>query len=280
MIQNITAVEAPILFEGLQSTMLLHQMDCRSKKFLRLHNLESNFYAGMYRSETHWVKKMMYYFEIGKYKKYEKQLSHFKHVFTLSVYENEMVKSWADNVSYVPVFHGNTKINNLSEKGEYALYHGDLRLPDNKKAVQFLIQLFQKIPDYTLLIASSNGKDFVEQQLKNVSNIAFVTIENEQHLELLLAKAHINVLLSFQQSGTKLKLVNSLFKSRFCLINKNMVDDESLVQLCELANTETEFLAKINELKNKPYLENDKRATVLSEILNDTKNAQKIGSFI
>jgi hypothetical protein len=280
LIQNITAVEAPILFEGLQSTMLLHQMVCQNKKYLRLHNLESNFYTGMYRSETNWVKKIMYYFEIGKYKNYEKQLSHFEHVFTLSVYENEMVKSWADNVSYLPVFHGNALPKNLSEKGEYALYHGDLRLPDNKKSVQFLIQLFQKIPDYKLLIASSNGKDFVEQQLKNTTNIAFVTIENEQHLELLLAEAHINVLLSFQQSGTKLKLVNSLFKSRFCLINKNMVDDENLVQLCEMANTEAEFIAKINELKNKPYLENESRAKVLSQVLDDAKNAEKIAALI
>jgi hypothetical protein len=191
-----------------------------------------------------------------------------------------MVKSWVDNVSYIPVFHGNTEVKNLSESGQYALYHGDLRLPDNKKAVQFLVQLFQKIPDYKLLIASSNGKDFVKQQLKNTSNIAFVTIENEQHLESLLAEAHINVLLSFQQSGTKLKLINSLFKSRFCLINKNMVDDENLVQLCEMANTETEFIAKINELKNKPYLENESRAKVLSQVLDDAKNGEKIAVLI
>jgi hypothetical protein len=280
LIQNIAAVEAPILFEGLQSTMLLHEMNCKGKKFLRLHNLESNFYAGMHRSETNLVKKIMYYFEIGKYKNYEKQLGHFEHVFTLSVYENEMVKPWTHNVSYIPVFHGNTKTKTLSEKGQYALYHGDLRLPDNKKATQFLISLFQKIPDYNLLIASSNGKDFVEKQIKNASNIAFVTIENDQHLDSLLAEAHINVLLSFQQSGTKLKLINSLFKSRFCLINTNMVDDENLVELCEMANTETEFMAKIKELKNKPYLENDTRASVLSKVLNDTVNAEKIAAFI
>ncbi|TBX68737.1 hypothetical protein EZL74_08055 [Flavobacterium silvisoli] len=280
LVQNIKAVEAPVLFEGLQSTMLLHQTELTGKKYLRMHNLESNFYAGMSRSETNGLKKILYYFESRKYRKYERQLNQFEQVFTLSVYENEQVKTWVDNAVYLPVFHGNTKIKMLSEKGDYALYHGDLRLPDNKKTVQFLIRLFHKIPDYQLVIASSNGKDFVEQQLKNAGNITFVTIESEAHLESLLANAHINVLLSFQQSGTKLKLVNSLFKSRFCLINENMVDDKDILTLCELATTETDFIAKINELKNRPYLDNDKRNAVLARVLNDAKNAETLSRFI
>ncbi len=280
LVQNIVAVEAPILFEGLQTTMLLHKMSSNSKKYLRLHNLESNFYTGMYRSETNWIKKIMYYFEIGKYKQYEKQLHHFDHVFTLSVYENSIVSAWTDKVTYVPVFHGNEKVKTLSAQGDYALYHGDLRLPDNKKAVSFLIELFQGIPDYTLLIASSNGKDFVESLIQKAENIQFVTITSEPHLDSLLENAHINVLLSFQKSGTKLKLINSLFKSRFCLINENMVDDENILQLCETASTADGFISKIKELATKPYTENERRGALLSEVLNDKENAEKIASLI
>jgi hypothetical protein len=280
LIQNLQAVEAPVLFEGLQSTMILHKMKMPNKKYLRLHNLESNFYSGMHRSETNWLKKWMYYLEIGKYLKYEKQLQDFEQVFTLSVYENDMVKNWTDKVSYIPVFHGNSEAATLSEHGEFALYHGDLRLPDNKKAVEFLVRVFQQIPDYTLVIASSNGEDFVKPLLKNASNVSFVSIENETQLASLLEKAHINVLLSFQKSGTKLKLINSLFKSRFCLINENMVDDTGILQLCELAVTEAQFVAKINVLKDQPYLDNTRRSEVLSAVLNDTKNAEKIAAVI
>ncbi len=280
VVQNIKAIEGPILFEGLQTTMLLHKMDCPNKKYLRLHNLESNFYTGMSRSETNWLKKLLYHFEIGKYLAYEKKLSHFEQVFPLSVYEHEMVKAWTDKVTYVPVFHGNEKVIPQTEFGDYALYHGDLRLPDNKKAVQFLIQLFQEIPEYKLLIASSNGKDFVESQIVKAENIDFVKIENEPQLDALLAKAHINVLLSFQQSGTKLKLINSLFKSRFCLINENMVDDQNILPLCEIASTAAQFVSKIKELKNRPYTANEQRISVLSQRLNDAKNAEKIAICI
>ncbi len=280
LIANIKAVDAPILFEGLQTTMVLHQADFSNKKYLRLHNLESNFYTGMHRSETKWLKKIMYYLEIGKYLKYEKQLHHFDHVFTLSVYENEIVKTWSDAVTYLPVFHGNKVVKELSDFGEFALYHGDLRLPDNKKAVQFLIQVFQKIPNYKLIIASTNGKDFVSSQIQNDKNIEFAFIETEVQLETLLEKAHVNVLLSFQQSGTKLKLINSLFKSRFCLINENMVDDKSILQLCEMASSEKEFIAKINELKNRPYNEYDKRVMITSQVLDDSKNAQRLAAIL
>ncbi len=260
--------------------MVLHQADFSNKKYLRLHNLESNFYTGMHRSETKWLKKIMYYLEIGKYLKYEKQLHHFDHVFTLSVYENEIVKTWSDAVTYLPVFHGNKVVKELSDFGEFALYHGDLRLPDNKKAVQFLIQVFQKIPNYKLIIASTNGKDFVSSQIQNDKNIEFAFIETEVQLETLLEKAHVNVLLSFQQSGTKLKLINSLFKSRFCLINENMVDDKSILQLCEMASSEKEFIAKINELKNRPYNEYDKRVMITSQVLDDSKNAQRLAAIL
>jgi len=197
-------------------------------------------------------------------------------VFTLSVHENEIVNSWYNDVSYLPVFHGNVIGDPLTEKGNYALYHGDLRLPDNKKAAQFLIEVFKKIPTYKLVIASSNGKEMILPLIENQPNMVFEALTSETQLDTLLREAHINVLLSFQKSGTKLKVINALFKSRFCLINQNMVDDENLLQLCELATNEAEFIAKINELKGLPYLDNDRRTAVLNEVLNDTKTLRNL----
>jgi hypothetical protein len=83
-------------------------------------------------------------------------------------------------------------------------------------------------------------------------------------------------MVSFQRSGTKLKVVNSLFNGRFCLVNKNMIDDVDILNLCELAETKQDFIAKINELKNKNYQENERRNKVLSVALNDIENAKKI----
>lgn len=271
---NIKAVEAPLLFEGLQSTLFLRMVKGTYTSFLRLHNIESNFYSGMYASETNWFKKVLYFFEKNKYQQYEQDLHHFKQVFTLSHFEKQLLAQLTPAVSYVPVFHGNEKVAPLTGKGEYCLYHGDLRLPDNKKVAAFLIQIFKKLPNHTLVIASSAGKTFVEKQMKGMNNIQFEWIKEESQLNTLLAKAHINVLWSFQKSGTKLKVINALFKSRFCLINDNMVDDEALLQLCVLATTETAVITQIERLFSVEYTQYETRAAVLQASMDDHKNAQ------
>ena len=276
LIENIRKHQAPILFEGLHSTMILRKAKLENKKYLRLHNIESNFYSGMSKSETNWVKKVLYYFVAKKYLSYQKTIADFDYTFTLSRYELEEAKKLTPNCMYVPVFHGNEINKPLSEFGKYAFYHGDLRLADNKKAALFLIEVFKEIPDYNLIIASSNGKKLIENKVKNISNVSFVEIVDENHLNELFENAHINVMLSFQEAGTKLKVINSLFKSRFCLINKNMVDDTNLLSLCEIAESKSEFINKIKLLKDKPYTQNDAKKEVLLKVLNDKENAKLI----
>ena len=155
LISNLNKVEAPILFEGLQTTFLLNKQEFNNRKLiLRLHNLEADYFSGLAKSETNQVKKMLYFSESFKYRKYQDIIGRFDDVLTLSVYETNYVQEHFGNANYIPVFHGNETVNKCSEFGKYAFYHGDLRLADNKKAVYFLIKVFQKIPDYNLVIAS------------------------------------------------------------------------------------------------------------------------------
>ncbi len=277
--RNIASIDAPILFEGLHTTMILQKTNLANKKFLRLHNIESNFYAGMSKNETNYFKKIAYHFASKKFIEYQKTIPNFDHTFSLSCFENDIVKSMTDSVSYIPVFHGNS-IKTIDGFGKYALYHGDLRLADNKKAAKFLIKVFNKISDYQLIIASSNGKKLVEKKSKNQSNVTFFELQNDAQLNNLFLNAHINVMLSFQKSGTKLKVINALFKSRFCLINHNMVDDEQVLNLCELANSKEEFISKINQLKLKSFQESERRNLVLESVLSDIDNAKKIEKII
>lgn len=279
LIQNIAKIDAPVFFEGLQTTMILQKINLPNKKYLRLHNIESDFYAGMSKNETNYFWKVMYHLVAEKFINYQKIIPTFNHVFTLSCYENEVVKSMMKQTNYISVFHGNQH-HFLSERGKFALYHGDLRLADNKNAAKFLIEVFKEIPDYKLIIASSTGKKMIEDKAKNLPNVTFVELNSNNQLTDLFAEAHINVMLSFQRSGTKLKVVNSLFNGRFCLVNKNMIDDVDILILCELAETKQEFIAKINELKNKDYQENERRNKVLSVALNDIENAKKIEKLL
>ena len=278
---NIAQNDAPLLFEGLQTTMLLRGMPPGHRKlFLRLHNLESDYYAGIARSEQGWLKKVLYKIDAYRFARYEQLLPRFDKVFTLSVYETACVAEQAHNAEYIPVFHGNDSVRPLSEYGQYALYHGDLRLPDNRRAAEFLIRVFSKIPDYKLLIASGNAQQFIESRIQHLPNIAFVRLRDNAQLQQLLENAHINAMLSFQRSGTKLKIVNALYNSRFCVVNQNMADDERLLALCSTAGTEAEFIEAIKLLKNRPYTQYADRVAVLGELLDDAKNAAKLSAFL
>lgn len=281
MIFNINRIEGAILFEGLQSTYVLNKQVFKNRNiFLRLHNLESDYYNGLYKSEKNYIKKLLLGLEALKYKPYQEIIRKFDAVFTLSHFETDFVNFHYNNAHYIPVFHGNPAVVELSSFGKFAIYHGDLRLADNKRAVLFLIDVFIKIPDYQLVIASKDGKFFVESHIQSMSNVSFFEIENYSQLEHLLSEAHINVMLSFQKSGTKLKVVNSLYKSRHCIINKNMVDDEKICNLCTIAENEIDFITNINKLRNEPYLDSKRREIILNTLLNDEKNAVAITTIM
>ena len=146
--------------------------------------------------------------------------------------------------------------------------------------MRFLVNVFAKVPGYPLIIASGDGEDFARRAIGGNANIRYVKIDSQAHLDELLANAHLNVMLSFQESGTKLKLVNALYRSRFCVINANMVDDPSLRSLCTMAETEQEFITAVNMLKTTFYEDHERRQMLLSHLLNDAENATKIKQLL
>ena len=283
LVQNIEAIDAPILFEGLQSSFVLHQHAFPNrKKMLRLHNIESNYYTGLAQSETRFFKKILFQREAKKYADYQAVLAKFDRVFTLSLFEQAYIQKQFGNGEYVPVFHGNSRFSKLTDFGDFAFYHGDLRMSDNRKAVAFLIDVFAKIPNYHLVIASSKAAGYVNKLIKGIPSITYVALNTQNQLDTLLSSAQVNVMLSFQQSGTKLKTINSLFKSRHCLINKNMVDDPKILALCTLASTPDEFKLAIEELRFVDFTPKiqEQRQQVAETLLSDVKNAQKIIDYL
>lgn len=281
LLANLEKISAPIFFESLKTSYLVDTDKLKNQHtILRLHNVEHNYFEGISKSEKSLLRKMIFGLEAKKYKNYEKIIHKFDTVITLSHFEHQYISDNFKQSFYIPVFHGNVTVSKLTPFGKYAFYHGDLRMSDNKRAVAFLIEVFKKIPDYQLVIASGCGADFVEKEINGFSNISYVPIQNQAHLDQLLEEAHINVMLSFQESGTKLKLINSLYKSRFCIINKNIVDDVNIQNLCQIAETESEFIDQVNRLKDQPYLDFENREKVLSQVLNDHNNARLIEDVI
>ena len=52
----------------------------------------------------------------------------------------------------------------------------------------------------------------------------------------LIADAQVNVLITAQPTGLKLKLLYALFAGRHCIVNSNMIVGSSLGSLCTIAD--------------------------------------------
>jgi hypothetical protein len=275
LLANLQLNDAPILFEGLKTAYLVHQNKLPNRiKILRMHNIEHDYFTGISASEKSYIKKFAYAAEAQKYRLFENVIAKFDEVIALSNFEYQHVLSTFGKATYIPVFHGNSKVEHLEGFGKFALYHGDLRLSDNLRVAQSLIELFKKIPDMELVIAGAANADLINKNIENTKNIRFVNIDKFDILKDLLRDAHINLIFSYQKSGTKLKLMTALFNSRFCIINDNIVDDQNVSALCEHANSDAEITLKILQLQQKPFNDSERRREVLETYMNDNRNAQ------
>lgn len=282
LINRLNENDFPILFEGLQTTAIINTLKNKSRKlFLRLHNNEAKYYKGIALSEQNYFKKWIYNLEYLKYSQYQKKVFYsFEKIFSLSEIENRESNQISNNSFYIPVFHGNKIVKQFSEFGEFALYHGDLRISDNQRAVAFLISIFRELPEFKFVIVSNSGGEKIEKQIIEANNITFFLAKNQKDLELFFEKAHLHVLYSFQQSGTKVKVINAIFNGRHCLINSVMVDDNRIIELCSVADNREAYKQKIIELMKAPYQSKSNRYNVLDNVLNDVENAKKMNKMI
>lgn len=252
----------PIIFEGLHTTspLVYNEVLCK-RAFVRTHNIEHQFYFGLCKSEQNIFKKIFFWTEGLKLKKYEKILDKVEGIFTISKADQKYFSTkYGYKTKYIPVFHPTTtpSIAISSNTKKFLLYHGDLRVPDNIRASIYLINIFKNSP-YRLVIASSFEKKRILKQIAKHKNISFKNITDKNNLSELLAKAQINILITFQKTGIKLKLMNCLFKGKHIIANTKMIDDTGLEDLCHLANSKQAILEKTKNLLYKEFIQNDRK---------------------
>lgn len=273
LIENLKLNDFTILFEGLHTTYPLVISEFKDRtKLLRMHNIEHHYYKGLSKSEENSFKKIYFTFEAAKLKNYESILDKANYILSISPLEHLYFSTkFPSKTKYIPAFHQHNFIKSSEGIGDYALYHGDLRVADNLKSCSFLIDVFSEI-DYPLVIASSTINKKMSTRIKKHTNINFIDITNNNQLEELLNNAHINVLPTFQNTGIKLKLLNALYSGRFCIVNNEMILKTGLEDLCIIANTKKEFQEKIKEYSLINFKKEDiiKREKILKNLNTNT----------
>lgn len=280
LLLNLISDDSPVLFEGLHCSGYSSTLIKNGKKvFIRAHNVEHNYYTELSKAEKSFFRKIYFKIEALKLKKFEKKLNRNIPIISISKNDVSYFKRFYDKVAYIPAFHVNDKVSSLIGDGKYAIYHGNLSVAENIKAVRFLIGKIFKNLDIHLIIA---GKNPTNELLEMQSNMVSV-VPNPSTVELveLVQNAHINVLPSFQSTGIKLKLLFALFNGRFCLVSPELAPSKEISTTAIVCNSIQDWKNRIDETLNLSFSEDDlAKRTEYAREFDNSANAKKLVEFI
>lgn len=280
LLKNLLIDKAPILFEGLHTCAILNDARLKERfKIYRESNIEHEYYRYLAASEKSIFKKWYFKTEANKLEKFENQLSNANVMLVVSEEDTKYLQNKFPkaNVKYLPSFHPYTELECHTGKGDYALYHGNLSISENYLAAEYLIKEVFSKTKHKFIIAGLNPLESLIQLAKQHPNIEIIANPSDEKLQSLLKNAHINCLYTHQESGLKLKLLNSLFAGRFCLVNDKMLYGTNLKNCCVIANSSAEFIEKINSLFEKEFtLEEIKKREENLEKFNVNANGKQI----
>ncbi len=285
LVNRLNADDYPILLEGIHTTYHLFTGELRNRKILvRLHNAEFNYYHKLALHEKNWLKRFYFLRESYLLKKYERRLAN-KAVFIavsqtdVSLYQQTF---GAKAIHFLPVFIADTLVAGKQGIGNYCLYHGNLAINENEKACVWLLKkVFSKI-DIPLVIAGRNPSPALKRLARRRQHTCLLANPSDAELKDLLAKAQINILPSFNNTGVKLKLINALCNGRHCLVNEAGVAGSGLETACHIAETPEAFCSVILQLYYLPYPEEEiqLRQGILQRQYNNKENARKLIAWI
>lgn len=288
LLKNLLKDNAPILFEGLHSCAFMADKRLKDRlKMIRMHNVEWEYYRNLEQLETRFWKKIYFRIESQKLQSFENQIiKHANIILTISpddtAYFDERVRKLGlakpPSVVFIPPFHPNTVVESRVGTGDYVLFHGKLSVSDNEEAAVYLIKKVFAKRDIPLVIAGKEPSERLLQLAKQYDNVTIKANLNEADMVDLIQNAQINVLLSFQKAGMKLKLLNALYRGRHCVVNRHTVQNTGLESLCHVKNTSRDIRTFVEslmnvQLSNKQILE---RKTILERDFSNKANAAKI----
>lgn len=276
----------PILMEGIHcSHLLLDRRFANRHTTLRLHNAEHRYYYSLYRHSHAAVRKLYYLVESLLLKKYEKKIAHLPTLLiTVSqqdshYYEQALKRKEA---KFLPVFTGFADAEIEPGTGTYCLYHGNLSVVENLKAVRWLMDEVFASGATKFIIAGKNPPPALVQEVASRKNITLVPNPSSEQMEQLIAEAQLHVLPSFNNTGVKLKVIHALFRGRHCLVNNAAVAGSGLEECCVIAETAIAFREAIASLMQQPLQAADvnKRNLILKKLFDDDANCSRLIQWI
>ena len=286
LLRNLQKDDAPILFEGLHTCYFLNDSSLRNRiKLVRTHNVEHEYYKQLQLSSQSFRRKLFFYIEAFRLKRFEKVLTYANHILAISTNEQKYFEKKYPHVptSLLPCFFEQQIQKDLPGNKNYILYQGNLSVEENIKAANYILtEIAPHLPDTNIIIAGANPSPIITKQAQDLNQVQIIGNPTDETLKELILNAKINLLITFQNTGVKLKLLNALYKGAYCIVNSPMVSGTGLEQLCKIADTPSGIIRLIEETMPQPYTSTDKlrREEALQVLYSNTKNIKIISRIL
>ena len=285
LMTNLLKDNYPILLEGIHCTYLTNDARFNSRAItIRLHNIEYAYYHQLYKHSGSLFKCIYYFNESRLLKKYERRLARRYPIVAVSKKDAAIYaqKFHAGKTSYLPVFVPWNEIKCLEGMGTYCVYHGNLSVEENEKAAIWLIENVFDHVKVPFVIAGKNPSARLHKATTDKENICLIANPADDEMRDLIAKAQINVLPAFNETGIKLKLINALFNGRHCVVNDAAVEDTGLEAACHIGTTAEAIRQIVIQLYHQPFTPEEKvlRQKLLCSTYNNKLNAEKLTALI
>lgn len=279
LLNRLLQDDHPILCEGIHTAALLEEESLRERRiFVRMHNIEQDYYRQLGRAEKKWWKRCYYMMEARKLERYEPVLERASGILAITEKDAASLSARYANVTLLPPSCATDKVTAQAGRGEYVLYHGNLSVRENEEAANWLLDnVFSKL-SIPCVIAGLNPSQPLRDRINEVSSVKLHANVTEEEMRDLIRNAHINVLVTHQPTGLKLKLLNALYQGRHCVVNGDMVSGTDLGALCTVAEDGPSMIAAIGQLWGNTFTEKEvqKRQQFLSTLYDNRANAMRM----
>jgi hypothetical protein len=285
LLKRLQEIDAPIFFEGVHCSYYKSDHVLKKRfKVIRNHNIEHDYFEKLYQKEKHLLKKLYYKIESLLLIKYEYHLQDIQAFLPISTSDLSFFRKLYPHAKFslTPPFHPYKKVLSATGKGSYCLFHGNLAHIENSEAVFYLLkEVFSKI-NVPFIIAGRNPSEEMKQACAFLPNCKLIESPATDEMEQLMKDAQVHVMITFQPTGMKTKLLIALFYGRHILANDAMLQSTALESTCSIANTSEAMSNKIMELMDIPFTEADilLRAEALEYRYNNDVNARRILSLL
>lgn len=227
LLPSLAAGAPAILYEGVHTTATLaHPRLGGHDQWVRVHNVEADYYAGLARSPAPLLDRVYFAVEARRLRGYERRvLAQADLLIPISRRDAPWCETLAPGRVLVQAGYASPEVvESRTGRGTYVLYHAGLHVADNADAAREVAGRVRDLADVELVVAGRSPSAALRDELASLPNVRLEADPSVERMHALISDAHVVLLESRHSAGFKLKLLESLARGRFVLANRHIVD--------------------------------------------------------